>query len=75
MQMREMLGKKDATYFRFSTIRPMITDEIIAPIDAGFIRSPKHYIISVFNVALIHFYSNLRGCLFNMISCCFCKFT
>lgn len=33
------------------------------------------YIISVFNVALIHFYSNLRGCLFNMISCCFCRFT
>lgn len=40
-QMREMLGKKDATYFRLSTIQPMITDEIIAPIDASSIRSPK----------------------------------
>lgn len=40
-QMRELIGRKDATYFRQNTIQPMIDDGIIAPIDADSMRSPK----------------------------------
>ena len=40
-QMRDLVGRKDATYFRQSTIQPLMEDKIIAPTDANSIHSPK----------------------------------
>ena len=40
-QMRELLGRTGATYFQRNTIRPMIDDEVIAPVKADVMNSPK----------------------------------
>lgn len=40
-RIREIVGRKDATYFRLNTLHPMMADEIIAPVNANSIRSPK----------------------------------
>ena len=45
-QMRELLGRKGATYFSRNTIRPMIADKIIAPVkvDAKTSSKQRYYL-------------------------------
>ena len=41
LQIRTLCGKKDATYFRRTTIQPMLDDGLLQPTDTKSSRSPQ----------------------------------
>ena len=45
-QMRELFGRRNATYFRRNTIQPMLDEGVIAPLDTQSAHSPqqKYYL-------------------------------